>query len=115
MTSATANDDDDKWLKILIFSAMIPVGLEIVSELAFTFTDWGSDMLTGLADTFGLEGGIHGSGVEHAGHNHGAASSFSAAADPHTDDILMGDPGFDDCVASGGSLHFHGDDMACTP
>jgi hypothetical protein len=90
---------DLKW--VFTFVAF-PLGMEFFSELAFTFTDFGSEWLNAAADFFGLEGGIHG-----GGHEHDAAS--------HAGELFPGDEGYDDCVMNGGSLLPHGNVDACTP
>ena len=83
-------DDDSSWKWIFTIVA-IPVGLEIASELFFTFTDAGTDFLYTLSDAFNLEGGLHGAdAVAHAGHNHGAVSAVSNGVAEGTCDMING-------------------------
>lgn len=79
------------WLKFAIFAIALPVGLEIASEIAFTFTDWGSDILTSIADTFNLHGGIHGGMVP----GNDTAISLSEMSNGHS------------------GCHMHGTEMVC--
>ncbi len=42
-----------------------------------------------------------------------SAGGFEHAAVEQTHTFTKGDPGFEDCVASGGATHFHGAELVC--
>ena len=79
------SDSNWKWIFTIV---AIPVGLEIFSELAFTFTDAGTDFLYTLADVFNLEGGIH--GADATAHAHNTASTAAVGVAEGTCEMVNG-------------------------